>query len=71
MLNPQRYSSFLSLNVNQSPRNREDIVWKGFIATEINELLEEGIIEPNDSPWRHCTKRKAYETIGYRLFRFT
>ena len=25
---------------------------KGFIATEINELLEEGIIEPSDSPWR-------------------
>ena len=25
---------------------------KGFIATEISELLEEGIIEPSDSPWR-------------------
>ena len=25
---------------------------KGFIATEMNELLEEGIIEPSDSPWR-------------------
>ena len=24
---------------------------KGFVATEINELLEEGIIEPSDSPW--------------------
>ena len=25
---------------------------KGFIATEINELLQEGIIEPSESPWR-------------------
>ena len=46
MLNPHHYSSFLHLNVNQLLRNREDI------ATEMNELLEEGIIEPSDSPWR-------------------